>query len=133
MNNIVSIGQFGQLSADNLRLVTKDNGAATVGLLSKKEYGERHGLKGAALNQAHFDYKRDAMQANAKMVGAALLTGEIGITRIGCNAKKDGGSLSFKSMASLKAPKTKGPDLSKVELSDIMAFLESKGYEVAVK
>ena len=112
------------------------SGAQSAVMLSKKEYGVKHSLKGAALNKAHFDYKKAQMSSNAKLIGAALLTGEIGVTRLGLNKKQDGGSLSFKSIASLVAPKAKkdetAVDLSKLSESDIMAYLESKGYEVIV-
>lgn len=114
---IQSVAIFGQLNT-TMAVSTKENGSSSATLLTKKEYGERHGLKGAALNQAHYEYKRDAMQSNAKVIGAALLTGEIGITRIGANAKRDGGSLSFKAMSALKAPKAKADKVDLTKLTD---------------
>lgn len=111
---VVSVGPFGQLNRENLNLSLRENGTSSVSLLTKKQYSEKFGLKGAALNQSHYNYKRDNMTGNAKLVGAALLTGEIGITRIGSNKAGNGGSLSFKAMSALKEPKSKTPDLAKV-------------------
>jgi hypothetical protein len=133
-NAITSALSVANFNPGNLKVVLKENGAQSGSLLSKKEYGQKHGLKGAELNRQHFEYKKAAMSENAKLVGAALITGDIGITRIATNAKRDGGSVSFKLMSALKAPKTKADkvDLSKLNISDIMSFLEGQGYEVAV-
>jgi hypothetical protein len=133
-NSVTSVLSVAQFNPGNLKVVQKDNGSQSGVLLSKKEYGVKHGLKGAELNRQHYEYKKAAMGENAKLVGAALLTGDIGISRIATNAKRDGGSLSFKLMSALKAPKAKAEktDLSKLSISDIMAFLEKQGYEVSV-
>jgi hypothetical protein len=130
---ISAVSVIGQIGQAGMKLATLASGSQTASLMSKKDYGIAHGLKGAALDKAHFAYKKDAMSGNAKLIGAALLTGELGVTRLGVNKAGNGGSISFKAMDSLKAPKEKAPDLSKVNVSDIMAFLEGKGYEINVK
>lgn len=131
MNATQSVTVFGQLSSQLTVRDTKSGGHTAL-LLSKKEFGAAHNLKGAALNKAHFEYKRAAMEQNAQVVGAALMTGKIGLTRIGVNAKGNGGSLSFKTMDSLKAPKEKTPNLEKVDTSDLIAILEARGYVASV-
>jgi len=126
MNNVTTIrpvGMFGQLASE-LAMTESKSGSTSAVLLTKKQYGEANGLKGAALNQAHYEYKRAAMSDNAKVVGAALLTGEIGLTRVSANARRDGGSLSFKLMDSLSAPKAPELDLSKATEDDVGTLVD---------
>lgn len=139
MNEISKIGSvsvFGQLDSNNLNVAVKENGATSATLLSKKQYGQLNGLKGAALNTAHYEYKREMMGSNAKLVGAALLSGKIGITRLAGNAAGNGGSLSFKAMDAVKEPKQKAVSLDKViteeNAGDVIEKLRALGFNVTL-
>lgn len=134
MSNVNTVGVVGQI--DNRVVKALSSGGKSVSILSKKEYGAKYGLKGAALNTAHYEYKKEQFLADAKAFGAGLLTGEIGVSRHGTNKDGSRGSISWVKMDSLKAPAVKSVDLSKViteeNAGDAIEMLRKLGFNITL-
>lgn len=132
--NAVSVAS--QLSADVRVTKTLASGGNSVSILSKKEYGAKFGLKGAELNRRHYEYKKEAFLADAKVFGAGLLTGEIGVSRHGTSKDGNRGSLSWVKISSLKEPKAKEIDVSKVvneeNAGDVIEALRKLGFNITL-
>lgn len=99
----VSAGSV-QVGANTIAFDTNKAGTGLV-LVSKKTLGRTTGLKGAALNRAHFEYRVEAGKAlNAglasKMAGGELLAQKIIPT-------KHGFTVGFATVATMKSPSPK--------------------------
>lgn len=74
---------------------TLASGAVKSKLLSRKEYGERHGLKGAELKRQHYDYlKSNGVKLGAVMAGG-LAGGQIIPQSISYNPATGRGTLNW--------------------------------------
>jgi hypothetical protein len=133
MNSVNQVSVVGQ---GNRNLKTLASGGQSTSVLSKKEYGLAYGLKGAALNTAHYEYKKEAFLADAKAFGAGLLTGEIGVTRHGTNKDGSRGSISWVKMNTLKEPKAKEINLAEViteeNAGDAIEMLRKLGFNITL-
>lgn len=140
VSSVSTVNQLPAVAVADLKVSVLKSGATAFTCMKQKEYGEIHGLKGAALRRAHFAYRVEQMKLDRKATGHTLLENEnIGITRRVVSEDGTSGTISWKLIDSLKAPKatkeekaSQAVDLSKLSESDIMAYLESKGYEVIV-
>lgn len=76
-----------KLNTTGMKLTPKHNASGellgnAVTYVTKKEYGERHGLKGAALTRAHLEYRRTSGLAMNADLSSAMAKGAIVAQRV---------------------------------------------------
>lgn len=89
------------------------NGAAVLSYETKKSFGARKGLKGAALRVAHADYRRDFGLSLNKSIAGALADGSIIAQKVRGTKAGDGFGVSFVAPVKLEVKPLKGADVSK--------------------
>lgn len=113
-NGLVVFTGNGEVS----KVTTNKAGITTMRFIPKKEYGEQHGIKGAALGRAHTQYRIDrAVQGGNTNVAAMIARGEILIETYKLNKAQDGGSLGFTLSSKLGAAPQRKPEEVAADLS----------------
>lgn len=131
-----SIVVFNRAAGEQLPSVTKTSkgGAVTVGYVSKKEYGQTRGVKGAALARAHLQYRIDIGMAGNVNISTMLTRGEILAQKV--TTTKEGFKVSFTRAGVLGAAPQQKPEEIAGQLSDeallaIMAARKAPAQAVA--
>ena len=107
------------------KVTTSKAGAVTTTYMTKKEFGEKHGLKGAALKRAHDRYRNDrGVQLNSNL-SALIAQGKVLLEKVTVNKDKSGFTGKFITPGELDIvnPVQEAQKLSDKEL---LAILESR-------
>jgi len=107
------------------KVSTNKSGATTTAYLSKKEYGEKHGVKGQALNRAHLQYRIDrGVNANGNLA-AMMTSGQIVAEKQ--VSTSDGFKVKFTFAKNLGcAPTDPKVEAAKLSDADLLAILEAR-------
>ena len=124
-NSLVTTG-----AANTALFVEKTNkaGNTSVGLMSQKDYGAEHNLKGQALKKAHAEYRREKgvsinQNISAALAGGTILAQKVTTTKTGFNVTfVRPESLGLASAAEVnKAVKVATDEITKKAVAVIMA------------
>lgn len=91
-------------NGDQSVVTTTKSGRVNTTYFDKKTYGLKHGLKGAALNRAHYQYRLDRGLVANTNTAAAIASGKIVIEKHSLRADGKGGTLGYMFIDAIKAP-----------------------------